>query len=245
MKKIFYSFGFALLFLIFTTATADASLLVVKKDGTIQWKVLSAEDQSSLSVPKHSSLGIEKAANLAYDTKSTVTLQKSGDDINLAVKTGSETNSLDVTDWKENLVEIEERPEVQKVAIGIYDGKFMVRQKGVAASTDLPLTINSETSEMSLKTETGDKYISVLPFEAVQSFLRTKLINRVESDKVQILEKDGELAYKIPGEKVFNIFSFYSYAIPISSYVSASTGAILSFDGSYKWLNAALNFLFS
>jgi hypothetical protein len=243
MRKLFCLFGFLFFFFFGFAAPVEASLLVVKSDGTLQWKVLSAEDEASLSIPRHSSLGIEKAANLAYDTNSTVTLDKSGDSINLAVKSGDKTSNLDVTNWKDNLVEIEEKPEVQKVTIAIKDGKFLLRQKGVVAFTDLPLTINSETSEMSVKTETGDKYLSVLPFDAVQSFLRTKLVNRVDVEKIQILEQNGDLAYRIPGEKVFSFFSLYSYSIPISSYISASTGAVLSIDGP-KWLNV-INFLFS
>src|SRR5512135_2466164 len=214
MKKVLLGIFLTLLFSAFTT-TASASLLVIKSDGRVEWKVLSATDETSLSIPKHDSLGIEKAGNLAYDTKSTVTLAKNDGNVSLSVTTGDNTNKLDVTDWKENLIEIEEKPEAQKVAIAVKDGKFLLRQKGVAATTDMALTINSATSEMSVKTDTGEKYLSVLPYDAVQSFLRTKLVNRVEADKIQILEQKGELAYKIPGERVFNIFNLYSYSIPI------------------------------
>ena len=68
------------------------------------------------------------------------------------------------------------------------------------------------------------------PLEAVEAVLRTKLITKAVNPKIEIVEKERELQYIISGEKVFNILGIYEYSIPITSYISASTGEILSVD---------------
>ncbi len=236
-KKVFI-FGFFLSIIFFISfSDANASLLVLQKSGEVKVNVLSATSESQIDIQKPSSLDVNQVADSSLAGDSVITLNMTGGKANLKVATDSDTKELDVTDWKEDIVEIEERPETQKVRIQLIDGKFFLKQKGISATTDQPITIDSKSAELSVKTDSGDKFLSVLPYDAVQSILKTKVINEV-SNKIEILEENGNLAYKIDGQKVINFFNVYSYQIPVSGYVSTSTGEILKVDSPtiYKYI---------
>ncbi len=239
MNKGFSSLSLAIIFLASSFSFAQASLLVIEKDGRVEWKVLSATDENNLSIPKPSSLAINSVADSGDNNESIILLAKDNDKLNLTYSSNDSKKELDVTGWKEDIVEIEERPEVQKVKISVQDGKFSLRQKGISAITEDQVTIDSKTAELSIKTESGNKFLSVLPYDAVQNVLKVKVISELDGNKIDILEENGNLAYKIAGNKVINFFNFYFYKIPVDSYVSASTGAILKIDSPtfYKYLN--------
>jgi len=229
MKSLTASFIIGLFILLLSSSNANASLLVVKKNGEVTWNVLSEED-TALGIPTHSYLEVKKAGEVTPSSTSVITLSKKNDKISLFVDSGNEKRELDVTNWQEDLLEIEERAEVQKLKINLNEGKFSLEQKGIIAVTDYPLTIDSKSAELSLVTPSGERFVSIFPLEAVEAVLRTKLITKAVNPKIEIVEKERELQYIISGEKVFNILGIYEYSIPITSYISASTGEILSVD---------------
>ncbi len=239
MHKGFISIFLSVFLLANSFSFSHASLLVVQKGGVIEWKVLSATDDNSLGIPKPSSLAINSAGDSEPNYESVILLAKDNDKLNLTVTSKDSKKELDVTDWKEDVVEIEERPETQKVRISVQDGKFNLKQKGISAITDNQVIIDSKSAELSIKTTSGNKFLSILPYDAVQNVLKVKVINELNGNKIDILEENGTLAYKIAGNKVINFFNFYFYKIPVDSYVSASTGAILRIDSPtfYKYLN--------
>jgi len=212
MKSLTASFIIGLFILLLSSSNANASLLVVKKDGEVTWNVLSEED-TALGIPTHSYLEVKKAGEVTPSSTSVITLSKKNDKISLFVDSGNEKRELDVTNWQEDLLEIEERAEVQKLKINLNEG-----------------TIDSKSAELSLVTPSGERFVSIFPLEAVEAVLRTKLITKAVNPKIEIVEKERELQYIISGEKVFNILGIYEYSIPITSYISASTGEILSVD---------------
>jgi len=220
-------FVFLILLLCFPKK-AGASLLVLKGSGEVVWNVLSQE--IALDTPKHSFIEVKKVADSDSPKTSQISLRKDEDKISLSVFSGNQEKEMDVSNWSDDLVEIEERPETQKVKIGLMDGQFLIIHKGIKAVTNLPITVDSRSASILLETPTGKKYLSIFPYEAVESVLRFKLINRIPDEKIEINEEGKELVYKVSGEKVFRLFNFYEYAIPISYRVSASTGEILSFD---------------
>jgi hypothetical protein len=215
-----------------------ASLVVIDDTGQIVWNVLS-EEISSLDIPRHSYIEVKKAAEVTPASTSTITLKKKGDKVSLVVSGGGQERQLDVSNWQEDLVEIEERPEVQKLAIGVRGDKFTLNQKGVTAETPYPISVDSEKAEISLETPTGAKFVSVLPLEAVESALRTNLMSRITDHNVEMLEKESELQYSIQGEKVFNFFKMFDYSIPVNLFVSASTGKVLDLEapGWFRFIN--------
>jgi len=94
-----------------------ASLLVVKNEGEIVWNVLAEEDNLSLDVPKHSYLEVTKIAQVNPSESSLVVLKRQDGKISLSVDSGDEKKQLDVTNWKEDVIEVEERAEVKKLVI--------------------------------------------------------------------------------------------------------------------------------
>ncbi len=230
MKKIILATIFG--FLIFVSANSPlyAALVTIDKNGEIIWNVLSEEDSQEIDIPQHSSIEIKKAAEMTPAPSSVVTLSKTDQKISLVVSANNETKELDVSKEDVSLVEIEERANVQKLAIGIKDGKFTLKQKGVLAETEYPVNIDSKTANLSLITPSGQRFISIFPLQAVESALRTKLMSRLSGRALNLFERDRELQYSVQGEKVFDFFKMYDYPIPVTFFVSASTGEILGLD---------------
>jgi hypothetical protein len=231
--------GFLVFFFLFVPVNGvAASLLVVGSGGEVKVNVLSASDTGQIDIQKPASLEVSKIADTKAAGGSVVSLGTQDGRANLTVTTGDEIQQLDVSEWKEDIIEIEERPQVQKIRIQLEGGKFLLKQRGVSASTENQINIDSKSAELSVKTDSGDKFLSVLPYEAVQTLLKTKVVNEVMMNAVEILDESGSLAYKIEGNKVINFFDIYSYKIPVSSYISASTGEVLKVDSPtiYKYV---------
>ena len=212
-----------------TTVKADG-LVTVDSNGYIYWNVLAAESPSGLQVPKASDISIKQIAQVDSNLGASVALSKNGGQVNLVVSTGSAKKEINVSNWKQDLVEIEERPQVQKLNIGLENGKFSLRQGGVTALTDLPIQIDAKSAGLSVLTSTGNRFVSILPVQAVDTLLRAKYISRLTSTNSMELNEDASnnLVYQIKGEKIINILNVYNYKVDVEGSVSASTGEVLS-----------------
>jgi hypothetical protein len=159
--------------------------------------------------------------------------------VQILVANGQGKQTLSVTKEDTTLIEIEERPETQRVKIGVKDGLFTLKQKEFTATTSYPLTIDASSARLSAVTQTGEKFIAILPFEAIESAMRSKILTQVDGNQFSIIEEEQELQYKIIGKKVFDILSLYQFEIPVETYVSASNGEIVKIDSStwYRFLN--------
>lgn len=242
--KIFAGTFLALVFFVFTTQNVEASLVFIDKDGEVIIKVLSSEDSVELEIPQRDYLEVKDVVDEMPESNAKISLKKDGEEIKLNVSTSSGDKSLDVTNFRENVIEIEERAEAEKIFIGIEDGKFSIKQRGIVAQTDFEINIDPATAGLTLTTPSGLKFLSVLPRQAADSIFRSKLINKIPfGEKLEILELDGrDLAYVISGEKVVNVFNMFEYSIPVTIKVSASTGEILTIDEP-SWLKI-FGFLF-
>jgi hypothetical protein len=241
VKYIFSFIVFPLVLFLSNFSTVRASLIIVRPDGEVRVNVLGSS--VGPEIPDHSSFSVSKIADSASNQTNVITLKKNDDKVNLEVIDSGQVKTMDVTNWKDSVVEVEERPLSQKIEITVADGEFSLKNKDVTASTSEQLSIDPTTGEISVGTKTGNKYLSVFPYDAVQSLLRTKIVSRITSMPIKISDGDKGLQYKIDGEKVISILNLYEYKIPISSYVSASTGEIIKLDLP-AWLSA-INFLFS
>lgn len=230
MKKAAFWFFTAYFFFFFLAAPINASLLVIQGDGKIIWNVLSDESQIALEIPKSSFIEVKKVARNDVLEDSFVSLTKDNEKISLVVRSDNEDRELNLTGQNQDIIEIEERPETQKVVIGLKDSKFSLEQKGIVALTEYPIQVDAKSAKLSVTTESGNKFLSILPYGAVESVLRAKIINRLSDSRVEISESGSELQYKISGEKVFNLFNIFEYAIPVTAFVSASTGEVLLID---------------
>lgn len=220
--------------------SASASILVVDKEGEIVWKVLGTQDLASLTTNK-SDIEVKNIKPAGTSDKSILLKKEDGGNISLTV---GEENKLDVTNWKEDLLEIEERGEVQKINIAIEDGKFVIEDGEARALTELPINIDAEENKLALVTSSGQVYLSVLPLEALETSLRSKYLSKITEKNLQINEKNlGILTYTVKGEKSIKVFSILNFDIPVTTHVSASTGEIVTVDQP-KWLSI-LGFLFN
>ena len=231
VRKLFITANLVLLFSFLGTSEVEASILSVGVNGEITWKVLSEQDGMGLDIPTHSYIEVKKVGDDRVDPKSSIELSKSGEKISLYVFNENEKRQIEVTNTNFDLIEIEERPEVQKVNIGIDGDKFRLQQRGFIALTAFPIKIDPVTARLTVGTGSGDRYLSVLPYQAVQGVLRSKLISRVNDNRLEIIEEERELQYHFSGEKVFNIFDLFEYSIPVSLKVSATTGETVSIEG--------------
>lgn len=235
MKKVVFLLVFLALFLFLVTPVKAESLMVIDNNGNVIWRVLSAQDSIALKAPERD-IDVTRVASSEIGDDSLILLEKKDEKFYL--------NDLDVTDFGDDLVEIEERGEVNRLVIGIDGSSFTIEQNGVVAATEFPITIDPKRNELALKTESGSVFLSVLPIEAAESALRSRFISRLADNKVTLTERTfGILSYTIGGEKVLNVFNLFDYKIPVTAHVSASTGEILSIDGP-EWFKI-FSFLFS
>jgi hypothetical protein len=242
MKKLLL-FLFSLFFLLVFAKPASANLLSIDKDGQIVWDVLGQEDAIGLAVPQSSDITLNKVAESSGDTNSLVSLEKKDGKVSLLVNEGGGRKSLDVTNWKDSVIEIEERPQVQKIQIAIAGDKFEIKNAGVSAVTSFPITVDPKTAKVSVTTQTGDKYISVFPREAAESALKSRVVDSLKTNQIVLTEEGNELTYKVNGEKLLNLFNVYKYPVDVEAQVSAYTGEIVKTNAPI-WLTIA-SYLFS
>ncbi|KKT32789.1 MAG: hypothetical protein UW21_C0018G0005 [Candidatus Woesebacteria bacterium GW2011_GWB1_44_11b] len=240
--KRFWLFSLFLVILLFPESV-QASLLVVDKNGEVTWKVLALE--SGLEIPDRGELQVKDIAYSQVDPNAQISLYREGDRFQLKVASGGDENNLDVTDIKTEVVEIEERPQTQRIKIGILEDKFSIEQKGIIALTSYPINIDPDTAHLSVTTDSGVKFISVLPIDAVSAVMRSKILSSLNEKKHIFLEESEgrEPSYLIEGEKKINVFNVFDYSVAVKAVVSASTGEILSVDQP-AWLKV-LGFLFT
>lgn len=230
-KKILATLSLFIFLFIFSPTDAKAALINIKANGSVVVNVLGTEDSLALGIPKKESLQIKDIATTDTPNPSQVSLSQENGKFSLSVATGEGQKSMDVTGYKDSLVEIEERDQVQKVQIGITDGKFSIMENGVVATTDFPINVDPKNAQITVTAPSGIRYLAVLPFEAYQNLVKARIISTLGGGKLTISEGDkGELSYLIPGQKVINVFNLFSYPVDVKTTVSASTGEVLSVD---------------
>jgi len=229
--KILTLFLFATLFFN-SPKTANASLLFVNNKKEVVWNVLSYTDERELQIPKNDSLRVKKiASNIESGANSIISIEKEGEGVNLSVDTNGVETSMDISGFESDIVEIEQRSQVQRAVVSLKDNLFLIQQENVAAFTDFPLTIDPESAEISVRTKSGQRTIAIMPQMIYENLIRAKQLDRLNENKMMLTEGDlGELQYVINGERIFNILNVYDYAVPISASVSASTGEVLTID---------------
>src|SRR3990172_6205321 len=188
------------LFSVLTASVHAESLLVVDQKGEAIWNILAAESLQ-LAVPNRDfRLGYVAADATGGNT---ISIKKDGEKVSL---TGTDGKSVDATGWKKNLVELVETPDTQKIEIAVNDGKFTIKQQDAVAETTLPIKIDPKERKLAIETPTGDKFLAILPLEALQSALRAKVLSRTFGS-FEVVENENALSYKIAGEKLLNIFN--------------------------------------
>jgi hypothetical protein len=235
MRKIsIFLIVFCSLLIVYSSPT-HASYVTVSPEGKLVVKVLADQteaDGSTLAVTK-------LAENTVSNSTPAVTLTKNKDSVQMVVTNSDGTKNLTVPEKTDTLIEIEERPETQKISIGVQADQFFLRQKNYIALTNFPLTVDAQSAHLVAKGESGDTLLSILPMEAAESMLRSGIITKVTDNTMQLVDEDHGLQYKITGEKIFSVLNVYDYIVPVEAYVSVTDGSILRIDSStwYRFMN--------
>ncbi len=229
MRKFLISIFFLVVLLFFfTTREVFAGIVTLRKDGKVVINVLAQE--SSDSHIQGSSLEVKRIKDGLLNSNSIVGLEMEDGEVRLTVSSEGELRELSLKSSEANIVEVEERPEVQRLVIGIKDGRFSLEQGNVVALTDYPIRIDAKRAIFSLMTPEGEEFLYVLPREAVEVALRTRLVTRINEGKIEVTQVNDRLQYIISGDKVFNFANLFKYSIPVSVFISGRTGEITSID---------------
>ncbi len=221
---------FILVFLFFVLPTpANAALIHIQANGEVIVNVLGTTDSIALKIPQRQSLEVNGG---------NVEVFREGEKFKLAL---NDTN-LNITDYKDNIIEIEETQAAKKVKISLSGDKFKIEQDGISVLTSYPIEIDPKNKQISVKTETGQKFLSILPKEAADSLLRSKIVDSVDPMDNTIIEEGGILLYKLKGSKTINLFNVSDYKTTIEAKVSASNGEIV-FTNEPIWLKFLSFFL--
>ena len=233
------------IFLIFGVSSVSASLVTITQDGEIVMNVLSVDDSITLEVSEAESFEVTEIAESSDDQNAVVSIEREGGQISMTISSPDiGYKKLDVTDYEDDLVEIEERDRVKIIKLGVIGDKLSIEQRNIIALTSLPINIDPARKELSLTTSSGRRYVSILPQEAVDSLMRTKLISTYNPDsELEIVEdENGNAIYLIEGKKIVDILNVYDYELDVSARMSATTGELIGIDNP-EWLKY-FNFLF-
>lgn len=242
IRKIFLSFLLLSSIYLLTPRPAQAAIITINSKGEVIWQVLGSE-VSSLSIPKQGEITVKNiATSTTPPTNMEIALSQDNGKISLSVDGQNQVNL--VGSQNPDLVEIEQRGDTNQLKIGSSDNKFIIQEKEIRALTSFPITINPNKNELSVKTNSVMRLISILPYEAILSLIRANIINKTKSNDISLTESSkGELQYEINGERNINLFNLAKIDVPVTSQVSASTGEVLKVDQP-TWLKI-LGFLFT
>lgn len=222
MRKIFLVVSLTWVLVLLNPSSAQAAFVTVRSNGQVIWNVLAS---SNLEV---------KSTAVATDTSA------------LSLKTDAGKfylNGIDVTALRDQeIVDIEERADAKRIVIGVTDNQFSLKEGGVIALTSYPLRIDPLDHKFSVKTESGEIFLQVLPREAVDVALRSRFLTKSRNNLL-ISNFNDQVVYKVDGEKVFDLLGMVSYSVPVTAYISVSDGRVVNIAGP-EWFKV-FGFLFA
>jgi len=104
----------------------------------------------------------------------------------------------------------------------------------VRTKTNFPLSINPTTNQLVVNTPAGQRAVAVLPDDAIQNLLNRGVLAAIEDGadaataSASLEDKNGELIYKVKGQKKLSLFGFIPLNVPATVDVSANTGEAVS-----------------
>jgi len=164
-----------------------------------------------------------------------------------------------------NEIQIETKNKGDEFKIKVKTGSngFVLEDSRFTAKTNYPLSVNSDTNELTITTPSGIKTVTVLPDAAIANMLRRGVLDTVaaappgtasaslepgstpepgESEVELVTTSEGEVAYKVKGGKAKRLFGFIPVRIDKNILISADTGEIVT-DQPAGILDAFFNIL--
>jgi hypothetical protein len=158
----------------------------------------------------------------------------------LGVKSDTDETTATEIELDEAFLEIEAMEADAGLRIATGSGSSLVIiQKTTGAQTGLPLTLDTKTSEISVKTEQGSKKVTVLPDAAILKLKSDKVVDVVlgssNTPKVEgvstILSlemRNNSLVYAVQGVKNKKVLWLFPVSIQKDLIVSAEDGSVVS-----------------
>lgn len=221
MKTLTVLVALIILFVSFTSTTQAA--LVTKSDNKLEVNVLGAQDSNVLQTVTAS---VEEIINkISFDIQNNSLVLSYEDSSNSEQK-------IDLDNFEGEVVEIKKENDSESLYVLSKDNKVLLQQRGIVVATTYPIEIGNSLDNLTLQTNSGNRYLTILPYDAVSPLLKTNMIDELNNEgKVELIELDaGELAYYIQGEKNHNLFELVSLKADVNISVSALNGKILSVD---------------
>lgn len=238
--KRFFSVSLGLIFLFASVSSAKAALVEVAQDGQAIWTVLASTTDSTeknLEV-----LSVADQENV--DKSAIVAISKNDDKLELSVTTDSGTTTKDITDYKDQIIEVEEQRPARRLSISREGDDFTIVQSGVTAATAFPLIVDTKNKQLLAQTQTGRRIVQMLPQEIFENMQRAKLVDQLAGNKIILTEGDhGELEYQIDGKRNIKVLNLLELNADVKLAVSATTGEVLKSEKP-PWLDF-VSFLFS
>lgn len=137
----------------------------------------------------------------------------------------------------EAVKEVEAELEKDNLKIATAPGQIALVNKKVGALTNFPISVNPTTKELTVTTPEGSKVVTVLPQQAIDNLLTSRVMTEVESEKVDnslasiedlvsLETKEGVLVYKVKGIKTHRLLGFIPIKTQVEAFVSAENGAV-------------------
>lgn len=215
----------------FDVIPVSASIVTIGRMGEVTVNVLSAEDSDN-NIYQAESIKVSKSSVEMGDTDMPISLFRKDGKYMLNVTGKNGEKSFDVTDYKDRILEIEERPSVKKIGISLSDNQFVIEQTGIKAKTLYQINVEPQRSRITILTPTGYKFLMILPKDAVDILLKSKSITSLGTDRTVEISEDtnGNLYYQINGIKQVGIKDVYMYDVPVSAKISVVNGDIMQLD---------------
>lgn len=177
-----------------------------------------------------------------------VRLEREGDEFRLKVE-GEDGEETEIEG--DDILTVEERADHNQIRIRTFStsadqarNRAIVERLNTQALTDLPLSINLETNELTVTTPAGERVVAVLPDQAVQNMLAANVIDRIGGQQladiieqsgvealervIELTEEDGVPVYEIEGAKDHRLLGFFPVTTDVTVTVSAETGEVVA-----------------
>lgn len=151
---------------------------------------------------------------------------------------------------EDEIIAIDERADRNQIKIRTFDtatdqlrNRAIIERLSTQALTDLPLSVNLETNELTVTTPAGEKTVTVLPDQAVQNMLAANVIDRIGGQQlvdlvrqggvetlgqvIELSEQNGVPVYEIQGVKAHRLLGFIPVTTDLNVTVSAETGEVV------------------
>ncbi len=157
---------------------------------------------------------------------------------------------------EDELISIDERADRNQIRIRTFNStvdqlrnRAIIQRLNTQALTDLPLSVDLATNELTVTTPAGERTVTVLPDQAVQNMLAANVIDRIGGQQlvdlvrqggvetldqvIELSERQGVPVYEMQGIKIHRLLGFIPVTTDVNVTVSAETGEVIDTNQSF------------